>query len=81
LGMTNPTPRKHIAGEPLRLLKRAERHVRIEPDRRGIRISADLPPKLAYALNRAVMRVEAEVLRECADACSADPSAPLPSAE
>ncbi len=27
------------------------------------------------------MRVEAEVLRECADACSADPSAPLPTAE
>ncbi len=79
--MTNPTPQKRIAGESLRLLERAERHVRIEPDPRGLRISSELPPKLAPAFTRAVMRVEADVLHECADASSADPSVPLPSAE
>jgi hypothetical protein len=79
--MTNPSPKKHIAGESLRLLERAERHVRVEPDSRGIRITEDLPPWLSPVFTRAVMRVEAGVLQECADASSADPSVPLPSAE
>lgn len=77
--MTNSMPRMLIAGESLRLLERAERHVKIEPDPCGLRITADLPPKLVPPFTRAVMRVEAEVLRECADAGSADPSTPLPS--
>jgi hypothetical protein len=76
--MTKTTPQKTIAGESLRLLERAERHVRIEPDPRGIRITADLPPKVDAPFTRALMRVEAEMLRSYADANSADASAPLP---
>lgn len=79
--MTNTAPRQTIAGESLRLLEQAERHVTIEPDERGIRIAVDLPPKLAPVFTRAVMRVEADVLREYADACGSDPSARLPSPE
>ena len=79
--MTNTAPQQTVAGESLRLLERAERHVKIEPDPAGLRIALDLPPKLAPVFTRAVMRVEADVLREYADACGSDPSAPLPSAE
>ena len=41
----------------------------------------ELPPKLAPAFTRALMRLEAAVLLECADASSVDPSEPLPSPE
>jgi len=79
--MANTAPQQTVAGESLRLLERAERHVKIEPDPGGVRMAFDLPPKLAPVFTRAVMRVEADVLREYADACGSDPSAPLPSPE
>jgi hypothetical protein len=79
--MTDPTPQALVGGESLRLLERAQRHVRIEPHPKGLRIVSDLPPKLAPVFTRALMRVEADVLKECADESSADPDAPLPSPE
>lgn len=76
------TPRnKTVAGERLALLERAEKHVTGELIGKTVRFRIDLPPPLRRPFTRALMRVEAELLLEYADACASDPLEPLPSSE
>lgn len=76
------TPRKKIvAGESLALLERAEKHVTGELIGKAVRFRIDLPPPLRRPFTRALMRVEAELLLEYADACATDQLEPLPSRE
>lgn len=70
-----------MAGESLDLLERAEKFVTPVAVDKALRFQIDLPPRLREPFTRALMRVEAELLREYADACSADPSEPLPTRE
>lgn len=79
--MDTTKPNKTVAGESLAVLERAEKFVRPEVTGKMVRFHIDVPPALREPFTRAVMRVEAELLREYADACSADPSEPLPSRE
>lgn len=76
------TPRqKTVAGESLALLERAEKHVTGELIGKAVRFRVDLPPTLRRPFTRALMRVEAELMLEYADACATDPLEPLPTWE
>jgi hypothetical protein len=58
----------HVAGEPLDTLVEALSHVEVQPARDGMTgYSMRLEPRLGTPLFRALMRVEAELLRDDAD--------------
>ena len=64
--------KKTVAGEPLAMLERAEKFVWPESVGTSLRFRIEVPPPPREPFTRALMRVEAELLREYADACSAD---------
>ena len=79
--MTNTAPQQTVAGESLRLLERASVTSRSSLIRQACASPSTCRRSSAPVFTRAVMRVEADVLREYVDACGSDPSAPLPSPE
>lgn len=72
---------KTIAGESLALLEQAEKYVTGQLVDKAVRFRIDLPPPLRRPFTRALMRVEAELMLEYADACATDSHEPLPTWE